>query len=265
MIKNSGCKKNSIKRKAYSRKLSSGKTVHVKASCIKAQSQSGLKRSVKDAKTMKMKEKQHDIARDIFGEPSCAPGEILRSGYYKKGYKRNSYKRTDGTSVGTSKVNDTIVPPACIKSRTGKSEKGKQLFVLEKGTLSRFGYDDVKNLSVAQRHNALKKAMAGGIKPLSAFRKLIAVATLNKNINEAESNIFRSDAAWLQTTPEYVNRSSPTNLSRKTSSKKSLSKKSSSKSSKKSSKKASSKKLKKTSKKLKRTNPMDEMDQWGGK
>lgn len=290
------CGKNQIRRKSYTRKSKSGKKVSVKAACINATSQSGLKRSVKDKKIMAKKKKMHEMARDKFGTPTCEPPYILREGYYKKGYKRGSYKKTSGTKVGAAEVSATWVEPVCIKSRTGRPH-GKQLFVLNKGDLKPYGYENVKELSVAQRHNALKRALNGGIKPLSLYRKINALSVLTKNDDPTEHAIFEADKHWIQSTPEYMNRSTGgLGRSKKGSKKgskkvsvkrlsaddveiplyggKKRSSKKGSKGSKKSSKrrvgrprKSSKKGSRKGSKKasLSRTDIWDEMDQWGGK
>ena len=107
-------------------------------------------------------------------------GKIVRSGY--------AYKKKDGTVV--------VVPPKVITDR-GKQGKGRKLFTLKRGALSKYGYKDVKTMTSAKRHSALKKA-ARSIKPLSLFRKLNAVALLNKNTNPKVSRIFKSDAAWVK-------------------------------------------------------------------
>jgi hypothetical protein len=78
----------------------------------------------------------------------------------------------------------------------------KKLFRLEKGTLGQFGYHDVKKMSKQERRNSLKRATKE-IKPLSVRRKLIAVSTLQKNVDPKMSKIFREDADWVKNTKEY--------------------------------------------------------------
>jgi hypothetical protein len=114
---------------------------------------------------------------------SCKRGEILR-----EGYKRKAYTRSDGT-----RVKATYVPPTCIKDK-GKPGKGKKLFTLEKGTLSKFGYSLDKKAEV--RRKALDKAVKE-IGYLPVIRKLNAVAILQKNTNPVNSRKFRYDKDWV--------------------------------------------------------------------
>lgn len=95
---------------------------------------------------------------------------------------------------------------------------------MEKDVLKPFGYMGVESMSKSARQTALKKAIQS-VKPLSVYRRIIAIATLNKNKNKNDKlyKILREDAAWIKTQPEY------------------LAKKASKKTSKKSSKKASKK------------------------
>ena len=182
------CKKGSILRKGYSAKRGS-KTIRVKSRCIKAQSQSGLKRSVRDAQIIKKKMSQHRVASKKFGVPKCPKGQMVRAGYKRKSKKS---KKT------------SWVKPTCIKSLDSRKQARQQLFVLDKGTLSTHGYH--ADLSSNKRHHALVSAMNAGIKPLTAFRKLVALATLTKNSNPDVSRTYISDAKWLKTTDEYKNR-----------------------------------------------------------
>ncbi len=82
------------------------------------------------------------------------------------------------------------------KSYTRKSytRKSKQLFVLKKGELTKYGYH--ADLSEAARHEALKKALSE-FSPLSLFRKLNAVYVLNKNRDKKRAAIFKADAKWV--------------------------------------------------------------------
>ena len=189
------CKKGTIFRKAYTRHLNN-KPIHISSSCIKAQSQLGTKRSTRDSAIIKKRMMIHKTIRKQFGSPNCKKGQVVREGYTRKAYVRKS-----GSHVKSSKVG-----PGCIKA-TGLSRKrgtkGKQLFVLEKGTLTKYGYH--ANLSETERHTALTKAMKE-TKPLSVYRKLNAVYVLNKNKNPSLANTYRKDADWLQKTQEYMER-----------------------------------------------------------
>ena len=80
---------------------------------------------------------------------------------------------------------------------------GRQLFVLKKGLLTKYGYH--ADLTEPARHQALRRSFAT-ITPLSLYRKLNAVYVLNKNRDKKRALIFRSDANWVKTTPEYIKR-----------------------------------------------------------
>ncbi len=191
----SNCSKGYIKRDSYTRKLSSGKKIKVKANCIKALSQSGLKRIDIDKKIMDREKKMHSLAREKFGTPKCKEGEILKEGYHRKDYKKSSGK----------KVSSSWVKPTCVKAKGSskkRGSKGKKLFRLEKGTLSKYGYHDIKKLSKNERRSSLKIAI-NDMKPLSVRRKLIAVSTLQKNTDPKVAQILREDANWVKNTKEY--------------------------------------------------------------
>ena len=186
--KKSKCKKSFILRKSYTRKTKSGKKVKVQSKCIKSRSQSGLKRSDIDRKNLSQRKRIYSIARKKFGTPKCKSGEIIREGYHRKSFTRKS----------GSKVKGSWVKPHCIKSRTGKSSHGTRLFVLEKGTLSKYGYSDVMHISKNEREKILRKAIKGGINELTLIKKLNALYILNKNINPKLANIFRKDMKYIQ-------------------------------------------------------------------
>lgn len=181
------CPRGKIKRDSYTRKSSSGKTIKVSSNCIKAQSQSGKKRSDIDKKIVAQQDREHAEARRRFGTPPCPTGHVIREGFNRDG---------------------TWVAPTCIKAK-GLSKKtgvkGKKLFRLNSGTLGQFGYENIKNLSQKKRRSSLKKAMKH-IKPLSVQRKLNAVAILQKNTNPEVTEILQKDIEWVKGTREYKNR-----------------------------------------------------------
>ena len=78
------------------------------------------------------------------------------------------------------------------KSNTRKS---RQLFILKKGDLIKYGYH--ADLSESTRHKALKKARSE-YTSLSLFRKLNAVYVLNKNRDKKRAAIFKADANWVK-------------------------------------------------------------------
>lgn len=187
------CPKGKIKRNSYTRKTSTGKKVKVPAKCIKAQSNSGKKQSRIDKKMNALEKREHTIARQKFGTPKCEKGEIVKEGYHKK---------------ASSRTKGVWVAPTCIKAKGAskkRGSKGKKIFRLNKGTLSRYGYSDVKKLSKKERKASLKRAV-DDMKPLSVRRKLIALRTLNKNVDPKLAKIFDEDQKFVQNTKEYKER-----------------------------------------------------------
>ena len=77
------------------------------------------------------------------------------------------------------------------------SSKGNRIGTLKKGLLIKFGYQNVTQLSLEQRHEALKKAIQV-YGPLSVFRKLNAVYVYNRKTNPSHSKIFKTDALWVR-------------------------------------------------------------------
>lgn len=97
---------------------------------------------------------------------------IIRSGYIRK----------DGVIVKPTFV--------CTKTLIGP---------LKKGTLTQFGYSLEQTAAV--RRQSVKKAVKK-YGALAIFRKLNAVATLQKNSSPENSKKFKADATWLK--KEYL-------------------------------------------------------------
>lgn len=158
-------------------------------------SKKGSKSQLRVSKYLEEKDKVHKEMRKKYSKEmpkKCPKGYILREGYKKTSYKSHSKK---GSIIN---VKGYDVKPNCIKSQTGKSEKGEQLIVIiEKDVLGKYGYDNIKNISTTKRHSALKKALKE-LKPLSVYRRLIAIATLNKNKDNELFDILRNDAEWVK-------------------------------------------------------------------
>ena len=218
------CSKGQIMRQGYTTKT--GKKV--KSGCIEARSASGKKTSVELKKYIEKKESKQKQARQKFPEQArqkCKPGQIMREGYHIKSHQGHS------KSCKKISVSGHWVAPGCIQSPMGRSTKGPKLITLmEKDVLKPFGYTKIETMGKTARREALKKAIKA-VKALSIYRRIIAIATLNKNKDEKLYKILREDAEWIKTQPEY------------------LASKASKKSSKKSSKKTSKKTSKKPSKK----------------
>lgn len=79
---------------------------------------------------------------------------------------------------------------------------------LNKGNLSEFGYNQVKNMSVMARRRALMRAVRGIARDkkipmneafLKVYRKLNAVMVYTKKSSPQSSKIFKADRDWLRT------------------------------------------------------------------
>ncbi len=215
------CPTGQILREGYTTKT--GKTVA--SGCIVAQSRTGEKTSSKVKAYLAEKEAMHKLARQKFPKEAskkCSKGYIMREGYKKASYKSHS-KTGKKTSVKAS-----WTAPACIKSVVGKSEKGAKLItIIDKDVLGKYGYNNVTVMKQTERHSALRKAIKAN-KPISIYRRLIAIATLNKNKDKKLYKVLREDATWIKTQTEYIVKSASKKASSKKSSKK-ASKKTSSK------------------------------------
>ncbi len=190
------CPNGQILRKGYTAKRY-GKNVRVPESCIRATSYRGVKRSVEDKKELQKLQKNHEKMAKKYGHARCSPGEEERAGYVRREYKRKAYTRKNGTNVRATHVKSAEAKPVCIKKR-GKGTGYKIPTVLEKGDLKKFGYGNVRDLSIRERHKALTNAVESVKNPLSIFRKLIVVSTMNRNTNPEVSDIFHQDAYWLR-------------------------------------------------------------------
>ena len=172
------------------------KTIRVKRTCIKSRSQYEIKRSTIDKKIIRSLHKKHTTFRKKYGTPTCKPGQIIR-----EGYMRHSYKRKNGTKIHSSRIKPGCITATGLSKRRGI--KGKQLFVLQKGELTKYNYHANNNQN--QRHESLRMAI-NSMNPLSVYRKLVALYVLNKNKNPVLANLYKNDSEWVKTTPEYVNR-----------------------------------------------------------
>jgi hypothetical protein len=139
----------------------------------------------------------------------CPKGMIVRNGYTRK-IKNKSNKlikvkpgcivAQSASGLKRSEINAPILKKrrqACLtRNRKYKTNHNcNVLFQLEKGTLSKFGYSMKNNKE--SRHKSLKKAIKH-IKPLSIYRRLIALYVLNKNKYPENAKIFKNDAEWIK-------------------------------------------------------------------
>jgi hypothetical protein len=113
----------------------------------------------------------------------CGPGKIYRTAYTRK----------NGTRVAGTCIQD--------RGRPGKGFRGpgSGIGTLRKGDLAQFGYARVAGLSVANRHAALRKAVAA-YGSLSVWRKLNAVAVYTRRTASGVSRLFKEDMDWIRAT-----------------------------------------------------------------
>ena len=176
-------------KKKSTKKKKSAKKMTKKKSAKKSRSKSRMTRSERDRRLIAQRQRlRQRAAAATEGPTRCPRGEILR-----EAYPRKAYTRASGASV--AKVN---VPSTCIRA-TGRAKstgkKGKQLFVLERGVLGKFGY--TTGLSVRERHEALDRA-GKKLNALSLFRRLKALQLLNRNRNPNLAKLFGEDADYVR-------------------------------------------------------------------
>ncbi len=89
----------------------------------------------------------------------------------------------------------------CPKGQV-RTKKGKVCIVpfkLRPGTLSKYGYKNVKSLSETARRRALNKVLKHGNElPLALFRRLNALMVLFKYKDPKLSSIFRKDRDYIR-------------------------------------------------------------------
>ena len=183
----SKCSKGYIKRNSYTKKDGT----HVKEDCIVAQSQSGKKTSKELKRYIAIKDIMHKKAIEKFGRSKCSKGEEM-----KEGYRRKPYTKISRSGSKTS-IKGKWIAPTCIKSLSKGSKKNKVIVIMEKDVLAKYGYKHIKDLSITKRHGYLNKVIQD-LKPLSVYRRLIAIATLNKNKDNELFKILREDADYIK-------------------------------------------------------------------
>ena len=95
---------------------------------------------------------------------------------------------------GHTKKNGRRVRSYCTKDR-GVPGKGKRLFTLKKGGLTKYGYSLKKGAE--DRVKALRKAM-NAYSYATLVRKLNVLSILHKNTNKTYASRARKDLAWVQ-------------------------------------------------------------------
>jgi hypothetical protein len=105
--------------------------------------------------------------------------------------RRRSYRKRRGTLVKSACIPDVGAPGKGLASGPG-------IGPLRSGDLSKFGYDNVTDLTAARRHLALARATSE-YGALSVFRKLNAVYVYTRRTAPASSRIFKADRDWIKT------------------------------------------------------------------
>ena len=104
-------------------------------------------------------------------------------------YTRKAYTKSDGTHVKATKVKGSWIVDR------GEAGKGKKLFSLKKGLLTKYGYH--LNSPVSKRHSALDKAVKAYGKT-STLRKVNALSILQKNTDPKYASTAKSDVRYLE-------------------------------------------------------------------
>ena len=138
---------------------------------------------------------------------NCQKGQIKRNGYTtSKGKKVKSSCIISQSNSGTktaSKIKQLIKSRSKnSKTRTRISKGLPTIIILGKNELGQFGYVNIKDLSIKERHIALKKAIKH-LKPLSVFRKVVAIATLHKKTDKKLHDLLMDDSHWIKEQTEY--------------------------------------------------------------
>lgn len=181
------CPRGSVYRKAHTKKTSSGKKTKVKASCSRRRN-TVLNKDVEALlkKILKSMSPKRPSRKSL----KCPNGFIKRSAY-----TRRAYTKTD-KSGRRRKISSAKVPASCIRD-LGRSGKGKKLFSkLKKGDLKRFGYQNIKSLTLEQRKRALKKAV-NYYGYLPVIKKLNAVYVLTRSSDPKLASKIKRDQQMI--------------------------------------------------------------------
>lgn len=191
------CNKGETIRTGYTTKISK----NVKSNNVTTQSSTGKKTSEDIKKYIQSREKtQINTKKKLSKDTStkCPKGYIMRESHKKDSYKPHSKKNN------IINIDEKSIVAQCVKKQTTKSEKKENIIVImEKDLLANYGYTHVKSLSLRERKTALKKAIKD-IKPLSVYRRLLAISTLNKNRDRDLAIILKEDSEWIKTQHEYI-------------------------------------------------------------
>jgi Family of unknown function (DUF5771) len=121
---------------------------------------------------------------------------IIRSGYTQHRTRKVITVHRDGKVFRyVRQAGKTYVRPVPIPD-VGAAGKGPKLIgPLKGGMLTKYGYHPVE--AMTSRHRSLEKGVRMGEKPLSVFRRLMAISTLTKRTAKRASRIYKADAMWV--------------------------------------------------------------------
>ena len=102
--------------------------------------------------------------------------------------KAYTYVRRDGKRVH--------VPATLIKNRGAPGRSKKLIGPLRKGLLGRYGYGNVKDMTLRARKAALARAVKE-LGRLHVEKALIAAATYTKRTSPVSSRRFRANERWV--------------------------------------------------------------------
>jgi hypothetical protein len=172
------CPRGQYYRKSYTRKTQSG-SVRIPGTCLRSQT-----RYAEPYKVDRSRLRGYRMTKRALN--TCPKGYIKRAAYVRL----------------TKRGKRSYVPEQCVTDvgLPGKGYRdGPGIGALRKGELSKHGYANVAQLSVEQRHAALRKAIAE-YGSLGVWRKLNAVSIYTKRTAPHISAIFKDDMAWIRTT-----------------------------------------------------------------
>ena len=165
-------------RKSYTRKRRSGKSVRVAGKCIRSQT-----RYASPVKTNRRRLRGFRKTKRAL--KACPVGFIKRASFVRY----------------TKKGKHSLVPEQCIRNvgapGKGYPGPGSGIGALRKGELAKFGYANVLNMSVTDRHAALEKAVSA-YGSLSVWRKLNAISVYTRRVSPAASSVFKADMDWVR-------------------------------------------------------------------
>ncbi len=165
-------------RKSYTRKTRSGKSVRVAGKCLRSQTRYASPLKADRRRFRGFRKSKRSLK-------TCPAGFIKRASFVRY----------------TKKGKHSLVPEQCIRNvgapGKGYAGPGSGIGALRKGELAVFGYANVLNMSVADRHAALAKAV-DAYGSLGVWRKLNAVSVYTRRVSPAASRVFKADMDWVR-------------------------------------------------------------------